>query len=94
MKEMVRLTTAAEKLRFIEELDKIGKEPTASCKIIRKIEDFTFTVPNQTLDDWLKEVRKEDPYPQQGVHWKIDHWVTFKNANQKIAGSSPARIAI
>jgi len=80
MKEMLNANTQAAKQALLEKLEKIGKEPTASCKINREIDNFKFGEPELSLDDWLNKVRRQsDDEPCIGMHWKVENGVAFAN---------------
>ena len=71
IKELLAATTQAAKTALAE---KLGTEPTASCKINREIDAFAFKEPRRSLDEWLTQLRKNSQFePINGIHWKAEH---------------------
>jgi hypothetical protein len=82
MKELLAATTEEQKNALKTKLDTLGKDPTASCKINRDIEKFTFRQPNTSLDTWLAKVRQKEMYPVHGIHYKVEHSVPWANTKE------------
>jgi len=94
MKELVNATTPQTRQALFQKLDNLGKEPTASCKINRDIENFEFTEPKMGLDQWLCQLRKNyEEEPFQGMHWKVEQGVTYANIEEN-SFSRNAEVAV
>ena len=82
LREVLQANTNEAKTALLARLNTIGKEPSASCKVNREIENFTFTEPELTLDEWISKIRRREPYPQQPIHYKVENWVPYGNSNE------------
>ena len=49
----------------------------------RQVDEFSFTKPERTLDEWLLEIRRKQIEPVKDIHYKIEYGVNYANGNQE-----------